>query len=118
MSQSCPQSEHVVSAVAERLVIGALAAAKVEGARRFGDEAVRLKARDLVRAVAERLLGRASAGAPEIGPARFERHLVGTLLGTDRLVRHQSSLAPPSDRGSNSRSDACHTTLSFIFSTV
>ena len=36
--------QHVVGAVAEGLVVGILAAAQIEGARAFGDEAVRLKA--------------------------------------------------------------------------
>ena len=38
-----PPSEHVVGAVAEGLVVGALAAAQIEGARAFRHEAVRLQ---------------------------------------------------------------------------
>ena len=63
-------SDHVMGAVAEGLVVGALAAAQVEGARAFRHEAVRLQGRGLVRAVAEGLLGRAPACAPEIRPSR------------------------------------------------
>src|SRR5215831_7037967 len=50
-----------------------------------------------MRAIAEGLLARASAGAPEIGPARLQLHLIGTLLRAKRLVGHpRTSLAEPS----------------------
>src|SRR5262245_25162005 len=81
-------SQHVVGAVAIGPVVGALAAAQVEGAGRLGDETVRLEARRLVRAVAERLLRRAPTNAPGIGFARLQRHLIRPLLGADRLVGH------------------------------
>src|SRR5215208_4609808 len=60
-------SDDVVGAVAERPVVRALAAAQVDGFRGLGDEAVVLQGRRLVRSIAERLLGRAPARAPEIG---------------------------------------------------
>src|SRR5262245_31226799 len=88
LGEGRPPSEHIVGAVAERLVVGALATAQIEGAGAFGHEAVRLQCGDLVRAVAERLLGRASAAAPEVGLPGLERDLVGALLSADRLVRH------------------------------
>ena len=54
----------------------------------FRDEAQGLEAGGLVGAVAERLLGGAPAGAPEIGFSGLERHLVGAFLRADGLVGH------------------------------
>ena len=69
LAGSWPRSEHVVGAVAEGPVVGALAAAQIEGARAFGHEAVRLQAGRLVRAVAEGLLGRAPAACTRNRPS-------------------------------------------------
>src|SRR5262245_43082947 len=77
-----------MAAVAVGAVVRRFAAAKVEGARGLGDEPVRLQACALVRAVAERLLGRAPAGTPEIGPASLQRDLIRALLGADWVVGH------------------------------
>src|SRR5262245_29521800 len=80
--------QHVVGAVAVGAVVGALAAAQVEGAGSLSDEAVRGEAGALMGAVAERLLGRAAARTPEIRLAGLEGDLIGPLLGADGLVGH------------------------------
>jgi hypothetical protein len=73
-------------AVAERLVVGALAAAQVERAGVIDDEAQGLDAGAVVRPVAERLLLRASAATIEVRFALGELDLIGPLLGDDRFV--------------------------------
>src|ERR1700730_1539777 len=77
-----------MGAVAEGLVVGTFASAQIDGAGYLRHEAVRLQARALVRSVAEWLFGGSPAGAPEVCLPRLERHLIGALLGTDRLLRH------------------------------
>src|SRR5437016_2641005 len=103
-------------AVTERLVVRAFAAAQVERARAVRHEAVRLQGRRLVRAIAEGLLRRAPARAPEIRFPGLQRHLVRALLGAERLVGHlATSLAAVSDPVGLTPT---HVTLSFIFSTT
>lgn len=81
-------SQHVVRAVAERLIVGGLAAAQIEYATSVGHEAQWLQARILVGAVAERLLRRATAPAIEVGLSFLEVDLIGTFLGDYWIVSH------------------------------
>src|SRR5262245_12305360 len=85
---ACWALEHVVGPVAVGPVIAPLAAAEVDRAAGGGDEAERLVARRLVGAVAEGLLLRAPTATPQVGFAFYKLHLVGPLLGADRLVGH------------------------------
>src|SRR6266850_249946 len=79
----------LVSAVAERLAGGVLAAAQPQ-LLRFGDaELLRRELRALVRAVAEGLALRAAAGAPPV-VSRGELHGEGRAL-RDQRVRHAAS---------------------------
>ena len=77
--------------VAERLVVGLLAAADVEGAGVIDDEAQGLDAGAVVRAVAEGLLLGASAAALEVRLSFRQLDLVGARLRDDRLFRHARS---------------------------
>src|SRR5271165_1031464 len=73
-------SQALVRAVAIGRVLGGLAAAKIGGPALFGGEGRRRHPDRLVRAVAERLVLRAAAGAPVIALARFEFRWVGRFL--------------------------------------
>ena len=77
-----------MTAVAERLVAGLLAAAEEQLAVLLGDMLDRGDGGDLVAAVAEGLLLRAPAGAPEIGLAGGDLDGERGLLGDDGGVGH------------------------------
>src|SRR5262249_38547303 len=93
LAQAGPASEHVVGAVAVGSVVGSLAAAKVDRTAAGGNKAQRLQAGLFVGAIAERLFLRAPAGTPPVRPAFPKFHLIGPLLGAERLVGH-----PPLDQ--------------------
>src|SRR4029450_8225612 len=84
------QLQDVVGAVAERLVVRALAPAKIKGPGTLRHEAQRLEGGGLVGAVAKGLLGGAAAGAPEISFSGLEGHLIRAFLRADGLVGHGS----------------------------
>src|SRR5262252_5857034 len=73
-------SQAGVRTVAERLAAGRLAAAEPDFLGRLGGERDRGQPGALVRAVAERLVGAAPAGAPEIALAGLDGDAVGLFL--------------------------------------
>ncbi len=80
--------QQIVRTVAERSVVGLFAAAKVHGASRLCNEPQWLKARRLMRTVAERLLLRTPARAEEVGFSFLNLDLVRSRLSGDRFVGH------------------------------
>ena len=80
-------SDLPVRAVAERLVHRVLAAAEIGVAGLGRGPALGGHVVGLVRAVAERLFLRQAAGAPRVGFAGLDGHLVRRFLG-DRGMRH------------------------------
>lgn len=78
-----------MSAVAERLVVGCLAAADVEDASVIDRELERDETRPLVRAIAERLRFRASASAVPVFLTFRQFDLERTCLSDNRLIRHR-----------------------------
>src|SRR5579862_431239 len=87
-----PALNLLVAAVAERLVVGGLAAAKPNllGLLRFEDE--RPEAHRFVRAVAEGLLRAASASAPGIVLAGFDIDAVRRFLGGNGIAHLRTCL--------------------------
>jgi hypothetical protein len=79
-------SQRRMGAVAERLVAGPLAAAQIHGLRLLGREDDGHEGSLRVRAVAERLLGAASATAPCVFPAGFHVDGERGLLGDNGIV--------------------------------
>ena len=128
-----PRSEHVVGAVAEGLVVGALAAAQVERARAVGHEAMRLEGwwpcasrRRRAAWPSARRCTRNRASRPPASPGRGPsgrrpaRRTSGNLpatrcqtLGSDTRTA-RSSLA----QGVRPRGSDAYATLSFSFSTI
>ncbi len=82
----------LVCSVAEGLALGVLALAQVGGLGFLGLEDDRPQVRDLVGAVAERLVLGQTARAPGVGLSGFELH-GGGLLGGDRRLSHGKLLS-------------------------
>jgi len=79
------QSEVRVASVAEGLVGGVLAAAKIGGFRLGGFKFDRCESGASVTAIAEWLVGAEAAGAPRITLSGFELNGVGTFLDDCRF---------------------------------
>ena len=78
-----------VAAVAKRLIAGLLASAEELAAILFGCPFDRRKLGILVRTIAKWLLGRLSAGAPEIGFAGFDFDRDGRVTGAGGACKHE-----------------------------
>src|SRR5208337_1662343 len=85
-------SKYIMGAVAERRVLRLLASAKVHRLGPLRLEGLRALIGARMRAVAEGLLLRAPAGAPEVGFSRFDLDEVGVHICNKAVVRHRCIL--------------------------
>src|SRR5581483_4480043 len=88
------ESQGVMGAVAKRLAAGGLAAAKPHFLAFLGGVGKRRQAGPGMRAVAERLVAAAPAGAPEIALAGLDGDIIRRLLRRDRISHASSPFAP------------------------
>jgi hypothetical protein len=85
------ESELAVAAVAHARIGGVLASAKIDGLGFGGLVFHGRESGSLVASVAKRLVGAASASAPEIGFGRFYGDGIWAFLGNDRIRHDEGS---------------------------